>query len=194
MKRPCCSASLFIYTKTCRKPEIKLEHAPYWPIVNFCLSSSTCPCHWINYLWLSFFFFFLSPIPPLPPQPCSSVMHAVLAIIKLARVWCFEYGTDDECIISWCSGRASFTQVGSHLCVSFQPLRREFAWLTASTSRGTSWRPPHPPPPSPIHTYTPAFIFKFHPQQHSNVQISSQALLSVVVEVNYRGLIPHQSC
>lgn len=41
----------------------------------------------INYLWFLFFF------------SCSSVVHAVLAII-LARVWCFEYATDDECIIS----------------------------------------------------------------------------------------------
>lgn len=49
------------------------------------------PATGINYLWLSFFF----------PPPCSSMMHAILAIIKPARVWCCEYVTDDECIISW---------------------------------------------------------------------------------------------
>lgn len=115
VKRPCC----VIYTKTCRKTEITLEHssvcAPYPPIVNFsCLLSSTCPCHRNKLFWLSFF---LSP-DPLLPHPCSSVMYAVLAIIKLAGVRCFEYGTD-ECIINQCISRTSYTKVSSHLlCLS----------------------------------------------------------------------------
>lgn len=43
------------------------------------------------------------------------MMHAILAIIKLARVRCFEYVTDDECIIRQrmlcvCISRTSYMQ------------------------------------------------------------------------------------
>lgn len=105
---------VFIYTKTCPKQNyfiIGWMDISIWAL-HLCCDNCICnlfeqkgsifnygifkmllkfiwpvPATGINYLWLSFF-------------SCSSVMHAILAIIRLAPVWCFEYVTDDECIIS----------------------------------------------------------------------------------------------
>lgn len=65
VKQPCCPASLFIYTKTCLKTEITLEHFSVTPLS--CISAACwvrpVPVTGINYFGWAFF---CRPIPSYP--------------------------------------------------------------------------------------------------------------------------------
>ena len=170
MKQSCCPASLFIYTKTCRKTEIQLEHSsvcsPYSPIVHF---SRFLSLTWNKLSLIELFWFFCRPPPPplTPPMflgDACSISHHQTGWSGMFWIWnrWWMYNQPVRrhhliCCIFPAFETVVRTTPGQHVCWNF--IKR-------------------PPTHTHTHTYTHThvFIFKFHPQQHSNVRISSQAL------------------
>lgn len=109
-------------------------------VFNYCIFKMLLKFMWpvpatgINYLWLSFFF-----------SPCSSMMHAILAIIKLGssvmfwicnRWWMYNQprdGRHNSYVLAQMAICSSIKPPGMISSVIFQHTRCETAWLTVSS-------------------------------------------------------------